>query len=212
MPLLVIAAIDLALTVPILVYLAALDMPVVHALVAAAAALTAVALCYLDQSRAREAGASARTIAAQDAQYMGLIWAWGGLIIALTYTLVLDWKEWWQFTIAFGVAAVLAGVSAYRIRASADQGPDAPVLKQSAWLARVQLVGMSLVMLGLFIDGKMDRIGLTMFGPRDWSNDWAGNNAFFFGGLALALLSWLSLRAQAKHRSDSGAAADGAAG
>ncbi len=211
MSLLMIAALNLAVSGALMVAFAAAELPIIHALVAALGALTVVALCHQDQARALENGDSAHALAARDAQYMGLIWAWGGLTVAISYVAFLDWKEWWQFSLAFGVAAILAAVSSIRIQNSVSEGPGASALVQSKWLARLQCVGMTIVMLGLFIDGKMDRIGLTLSGPRDWSNDWAGNNAFFFGGLALAILSVLSLRAQAAVSAKTGGDAGGAA-
>jgi hypothetical protein len=58
-----------------------------------------------------------------------------------------------------------------------------------------QLAGMILVVVGLLIDGKMVRF----LDPR--YTDWAANNVFFFGALALAAISGHALKQQG-HRTD----------
>jgi hypothetical protein len=68
----------------------------------------------------------------------------------------------------------------------------ATMLRWARFLAILQLVGMIVVMLGLLIDGKMVRF----LNPRH--TDWAANNIFFFGALALAVISGYGLKAN-KH-------------
>ncbi|MEL6747535.1 MAG: hypothetical protein AAGF32_01060 [Pseudomonadota bacterium] len=191
-----VAAVLLAVSVPVLVGLAGAELTLLHALVAALAVLSVVALAYADQSATPVLAVP--QAAARDALYMALIWFWGAGVVVVTYLTVLSWPEWWQFALAFAAAGGLALFSYTRLLTG-----DPGVLRQSVWLGRVQMFGMLLVMFGLFIDGKMDRIGLTLQGPRDWSNDWAGNNAFFFGALALSLLSYLSLRSLSRETATS---------
>jgi hypothetical protein len=65
---------------------------------------------------------------------------------------------------------------------------DATMLRRARYLALIQFVGMIVVMLGLLIDGKMVRF----LNPRH--TDWAANNIFFFGALALAAISGYALK------------------
>jgi hypothetical protein len=90
-------------------------------------------------------------------------------------------------------AACLYGASLLK-RDDAAGRVDDGLLKLLNVLAKVQLVGMVVTMIGLVIDGKMTRFTVARH------QDWAANNIFFFGAAALALLSVyaLSARSQAK--------------
>ena len=58
---------------------------------------------------------------------------------------------------------------------------DKSVMKVGRTLVMVQLAGMLVAIISMFIDGKF---------PRDASYpDWAGCNIFFFGALAIAAIS-----------------------
>jgi hypothetical protein len=113
-----------------------------------------------------------------------VIWSWGALALAVTYgTQVLVWKEWWRFCIGFGAAAGLCWLFSFTLDSDAEKGgeADAAMLRLARYVAMVQLFGMVVTMLGLVIDGKMIRF----LNPR--FTDWAANNVFFFGAMALAL-------------------------
>jgi hypothetical protein len=75
----------------------------------------------------------------------------------------------------------------------AGHGGDETMLKLARYLAMAQLVGAAVVMVGLLVDGKMWRFK-TAAGQRAGWEDWAANNIFFFGALALASISWLALQ------------------
>src|SRR5262245_57750500 len=133
--------------------------------------------------------ASRSPVAAQNAQAMGLVWSWGALALIGTYgTGLLVWKEWWQFAVAFAAAAGLClGFSAV-LHTDARKGEeDEAMLKLARTLAIVQLAGMVLVVAGLLAEGKMTRF----LNPR--YTDWAANDIFLCGALALAVLSGYAL-------------------
>jgi len=133
-------------------------------------------------------------LASINAGYMTMLWAWGGLGIAATYLLLpelheLNWwrKEWWQFVLGFGGAAVMSGVFAYKLsNDESDKGSETTLVRYSRYLAIGQLVGTIATMIGLIVDGKMD------FGWIDWS----ANNFFFAGAAGLAALSWIAISTQ----------------
>jgi hypothetical protein len=104
---------------------------------------------------------------------------------------VLVWREWWQFFLGAGAASGVCLFFSAVLDKDARQGrEDETMLKLGRTLAIVQLVGMLIAVLGLLIDGKMTRF----LNPR--YTDWAANNVFFFGALAVAAISANALRAK----------------
>ncbi|MEO1264572.1 MAG: hypothetical protein AAFV26_02580, partial [Pseudomonadota bacterium] len=86
-------------------------------------------------------------ISATMARFMGLVWAWGALALAITYaTGIVTWVEWPGFFIAFAVAAGLSFFVSFRLR-NQDGGDSnkAGMLKIGRYLAIGQLVGMVIV-------------------------------------------------------------------
>jgi nitric oxide reductase large subunit len=80
----------------------------------------------------------------------------------------------------------------------AEQDTEDPALLNLARiLAIVQLAGMLAIMVGLLIDGKMQR-----FVGAKVHSDWAANNVFFFGAMALALISWMAIKANRRFQND----------
>ncbi len=66
---------------------------------------------------------------------------------------------------------------------------DPMLTKAGRILAQVQIVGMAVGVISLFVDKKF---------PRDVAYaDWAGNNILFFGALAIAAISIDALRSPA---------------
>lgn len=175
----------LAGSIGLLMVTAAGQYYALHLLIAALASFGIAIMAVRENERSIRSGAQVFALAAINARYMGLIWAWGTVALIAMYGLLLEWKEWWQFAIAFGAAAVLClAFSNLLASGERDKVKGEKVLRISRILAIVQLVGMLVVMLGLLIDGKMD------FGERDW----AANNVFFLGAAALAVISYVSLR------------------
>jgi hypothetical protein len=168
-----------------------LHMAYIHMAVAAAVSIGLALVAIRENLSLRRVGAAKSAIASSTARHMGIVWTWGALVLAATYaTGVLVWREWWQFLLAFAVAAGLCLLFSAALDKDARAGrEDKTMLKLGRLLAIVQLVGMVIAVLGLLIDGKMTRF----LNPR--YTDWAANNVFFFGALAVAAISANALRA-----------------
>jgi len=158
------------------------------------AVLVTVAAYRKNQLELSKRVLSPSKLASINAGYMTMLWAWGGLAIAATYLLLpelheLNWwrKEWWQFVLGFGGAAIMSGVFAYKLNNDvSDAGAETTLSRYSRYLAIGQLIGTVATMIGLIVDGKMD------FGWVDWS----ANNIFFAGAAGLAALSWIAISTQ----------------
>ena len=188
----------IAASVAILVVTAAAQMFYLHMAVAAVMALFMALAALRANAKATEAGDSEASVAALNARYMGIVWSWGSLALFITYISVLSWKEWWQFLIAFVLAAAISMFFAILLRREAEQDTEDPALLNLARiLAIVQLAGMLAIMVGLLIDGKMQR-----FVGAKVHSDWAANNVFFFGAMALALISWMAIKANRRFQND----------
>ena len=177
---LVIWAMGLGLSAGGLVWLTFLNAYALHTILAAATALAIAAIAIRRAMRAEAEGLSEVARASLHASHMGAVWAWGAVAITLTYLTVLDWKEWWQFALAFAAGAAVAFGFAHRLR----QAGGERLLGAARLLAGVQLAGMVATVIGLIADRKMD---------FEWV-DWAGNNVFFFGAMALGVISLEALR------------------
>jgi hypothetical protein len=165
-------------------------MAYAHFAIAAAAALTLTMIAIRETKQLIADHASPSALAASQASHLGLVWTWGALAIAVTYgTQVLSWREWLSFLIAFIVAAGLClFFSATLKKDAAENKIDATLLKLARALSIAQLVAMLAVVAGLLIDGKMTRF-LT---PR--YTDWAANNIFFCGAVAVAAICAYALK------------------
>lgn len=168
---------------------AALMDPKLHI---AACALVAVAITLLairDHQQLIDNGAPTGAIASSTARYLGLVWAWGALSVLVTYLFVLEkvWPEWWQFFIGFAFAAIASIVFSIMLDRDRAAGRSDPILvKVGRILVQVQIAGMAVGIISLFVDHKF---------PRDVTHaDWAGNNILFFGALAIAAISLDALR------------------
>ncbi len=168
-------------------------MAYAHMLIAAAVCICIALLYIKDNSALRKAGAGPSALAALTARYMGTVWSWAALALAVTYaTNILTWREWPHFLAASIVVAGLCLLFAAMLQKDANAGrEDATMLRLGRILTWVQLVGVSLAVVGLLIDGKMTRFMTLRY------TDWAANNVFFFGALAIAAISAHALRTRA---------------
>jgi hypothetical protein len=185
----------LALSAGALVAAAALraqsvEIAYIHAGISAGTAAVLAVVAIRQCQMLLAGGSSSSAVAASNARHMGLVWTWGALALILTYASgVLAWREWWHFTLAFVGAAGLSLWFAATLQKDADAGREDPtLLKLARYVAIVQLVGMAITVIGLIVDGKMVRF----LNPR--YADWAANNVFFFGALAIAAISGYALR------------------
>jgi len=186
---------SIAVSVALLVLTAAAKvgdpkMAYVHMFVAAAVCVFFALMAIRDTRTVVVSGASRSAISARSARYMGYILAWGALALVVTYGLgIVSWREWFHFFLAFAICGAAALFFANLLERDAAEGKtDETILKVGRYLAYGQFFGMMIVMLGLIIDGKMTRF----LDPRH--GDWAANNIFFFGALALCAISAYALK------------------
>ena len=168
----------------------------VHFLVAAATAAVCVAIAVYDMNRLRTEKASPSALAASTASHLGLVWIWGAIALIVTYgTQVLTWKEWMPFFLAFFLAAGLCMFFSATLKKDAAEGKvDGSMLNIARTLTLVQLVSMGVVVVGLLLDGKMTRFMTPRF------TDWAANNIFFTGAIAVAAICAYALKVIPKAR------------
>lgn len=172
---------------------AALMDPKLHITACALVVLAIALLAVHDHQRLINSGASTSAIASSTARYLGLVWAWGALSVLAIYLFVLEkvWPEWWQFFIGFAFAAIASIAFSNMLDRDRAAGRSDPMLaKVGRILAQVQIAGMAVGIVSLFVDHKF---------PRDVTHaDWAGNNILFFGALAIAAISLDALRTPAR--------------
>jgi len=191
----VIWVLGIGLSAAALVVTAAMKQFYLHMALAAIVSIF-IALASFAEVRAAEAApAGGEQGISISLRHMGMVWAWGSLGLLVTYAFdILNWREWWQFLIAFALLAILSLFLATTLRKDAASGVTDPMLiKVARGFALFILIAMVITMLGLLIDGKMWRF-TTVAGLRRGSQDWAANNIFFFGALALAAISFNVVR------------------
>ncbi len=180
----------IGVSVAALVVLAALKQFYAHMTVAAGISIV-VALASIAETRmARADQPSNEAGVAVALRHMGLVWTWAALGLLVTYAFdILQWREWWQFFIAMFVLAGLSLFLSATVRKDAESGStDQTMLKIARGFSIFVMVAMLITMFGLLVDGKMWRF-TTVAGLRRGSQDWAANNIFFFGAMALAAIS-----------------------
>ncbi len=165
------------------------NLAYVHMAIAAAVSI-GMTLAAIRELRRPAAAVNLELPASVGARYLGLIWTWGALALILTYAFVLQWREWWHFSLVF---ITLAGVCLFlsaTLRKDAETGADDDTMvKLARILIRIHFGAAIITVIGLIIDGKMVRFLV----PRH--QDWAAQNIFFFGAIALGIISWHALRA-----------------
>ncbi|MBK9078455.1 MAG: hypothetical protein IPL91_04630 [Hyphomicrobium sp.] len=176
--------IALTLSICVIILTAAINNPVLHMIASGAVSLVLAVTAIREHNALRAAGASKSVIGSSTARNTGLVWAWGGLGILVTYAFILQnrWPEWWHFFLGFVLAAIASIIFSNMLDRDAKvERVDKSVMKVGRTLVMVQLAGMLVAIISMFIDGKF---------PRDASYpDWAGCNIFFFGALAIAAIS-----------------------
>ncbi|PPD26017.1 MAG: hypothetical protein CTY20_15070 [Hyphomicrobium sp.] len=175
---------SIALGVAIMIVSAASAQPLIHMGTAAIISILIAILAIIDNRQLHAAGTSSQTIAASTARYMGMVWVWGALSLFVTYYFILKWNEWLGFFLAFAVAGGLCLFVSNTLARDAESGrEDETMMKIARYLTMAQLVGMVITVIGLLVDGKMTRYLTPRF------TDWAANNIFFFGAVALTAIS-----------------------
>jgi positive regulator of sigma E activity len=173
---------------------AAAGVPSLHLGVTAIVSL-AIAIVAVQAYRELAAERTSRSaLAANTARYTGLVWIWAGIAIFVTYNYILsNWREWWQFSAGTLFVGCLCLTLAVMFQRDADEGhDDESILKVARLLNVIQIVGMLLAVIGLVADHKFD------FGMSAARPDWAANNIFFFGALAIACIGAHSIASDKK--------------
>jgi hypothetical protein len=180
----------LASSIAVLAVVASKHLYYVHMGLAALIAI-AIALAALAEVRSVVAArASPSVSAAVSLRQMALVWLWAAASMLVTYTLVLSWREWWQFVIVFAILALISWFLSRSLEKDDTAGAaDVTMLKIARVFAITVLVAMFIVVVGLLVDGKMWRF-LTAAGRRVGWQDWGANNVFFFGAMAVAAIAW----------------------
>lgn len=192
-----VGVISLVSSVALMVLLAArrgdgVHMAYAHMAIAAIVAIGFAATFIKANTALRASGANQSAIAALTSRFVGYVWTWGALCLLTVYaTGILAWREWLTFSIACIVIAGLSMVFATMLQKDADAGrEDATLLKLADALAKILLAGMAITIVGFLIDGKMVRFLTPRF------TDWAANNVFFFGAIAVAAITGYALKAK----------------
>jgi positive regulator of sigma E activity len=173
---------------------AAAGMPALHMSVTALVTL-AIAIVAVQAYRALATQRTSRSaLAANTARYIGLVWIWAGIAIFVTYSFILsNWREWGQFSGGTLFVGCMCLALAVMFQRDADEGhDDESILKVARLLNVVQIVGMLIAAIGLVADHKFD------FGMSATRPDWAANNIFFFGALAIACIGAHSIASDKK--------------
>lgn len=144
------------------------------------------------QQMAQNAKRSA--LAATTSRYIGLVWIWAACAILVTYEFILTWRESWQFVFGLAIIGALCIGLAIMFDRDAEAGKeDETMLSLGRTLNLLQMVGMLMAVIGLVADGKF------LLAPRGvMRSDWAANNIFFFGAIAVALIGAHALIAEKK--------------
>lgn len=174
----------IALGIAILVVSAAAGQPLTHMAASALISLVIAIIAIRENRTLHATGASNATVASSTARHMGFVWVWGALSLLVTYFFILKWHEWLHFFLAFAVAGALCLFIARTLDRDSRAGrEDETMMTVARYLTIAQLVGMVVTVVGLIVDGKMTRYLTPRF------TDWAANNIFFFGAVALAAIS-----------------------
>ncbi len=169
-----------------LILTAASGEAIAHMSIAGVVSLVFAALSIVEERKLRAANVDEKTIASSNARHMGYVWIWGAVGLFVTYQFILSWHEWLTFFLAFAVVGTLCIFFSNILKREVESGNnDETISKIARYLGIAQLVGMIITMIGLVVDGKMQRF----INPRHGWEDWAANNFFFFGALALAIIS-----------------------
>lgn len=183
MPAMIIWMVVLTISVCAMIFSAALGDASIHMAMTGLVSLGIALMAIRENMQLRAANASRNAVSASTARFMGLVWLWGALSLLITYFFILTWNEWWQFFLGFAAAGVLCLLMATAIERDEQSGrKDDTMLTLTRYMAYGQLLGMMITIAGLAIDPD------KRFGNVDVP-DWAANNIFMFGAIALAAIT-----------------------
>ncbi len=182
-------------SVALLVISAAMKLHYLHMVVAAAVGILMAVSAFKDARQYATGQPGLARVASNNLRHMGMIWAWGAVTIFATYAFrILTWREWMTFFVALMVLSGLSLFLSATLRKDAEAGSkDETMLKVARGYATFMLAAMVITAIGLVVDGKLWRF-TTVAGQRPNSQDWAANNIFFFGALAMAAVAWHTIQ------------------
>lgn len=173
----------LTISVTAIILSAAMGEPTLHMAMTGIVSMGMALMAIRENTAMRGSGAARSLITASTARYMGLVWLWGALAILVTYMFILQWHEWWQFFLGFAAAGILCLLLAIAIERDSEAGRhDETILSMARYLAIGQLAGMVIGVAGLAIDTSKRFLDVTQ-------PEWAANNIFLFGAIALAAIT-----------------------
>ena len=191
---LVIWMMSLTLGTCITILSAAAQRPEIHLMVTAVVTLTLAIVAVQADRQLRGAGANRSAIAASTSRYIGLVWIWAACALLFTYEFILTWRESWSFVIGLIVVGALCLAVAWMFdKDAAAAKEDETLLGLGRTLTFALMVGMLLAVIGLVADNKFFPLA-----NKTLRDDWAANNVFIFGALAVALIGAQALIADQK--------------
>lgn len=184
MPSMIVWGIAFTVSLGAMLLTAGARMPLVHLSLAALVTLGIAFVSIMENQKLRHEGASKAAVASATARNMGFIYIWAALVIALTYSSLLQWHEWWHWLIGFALVGAMCIFYSNILNRDAESGKEDAALinvgNKATWL---QLIGMIVAIVGMLVDGKLSRY----VNPK--MMDWAAQNTFFAGAVGLAVLS-----------------------
>lgn len=184
--------IGLTVSLSMLIIGAAMPQPLLFMGMTGLVSLAIALLAVREHSSLEAAGASESLVGASTARNLGLVWLWGAIGLFVIYMFILQWREWWQLFLGLTAAGVLSLVFASVLQRDAEKGRDDPtMLRLGRYLVWIQLAGMAATIIGLAVDPDKTLVGTNR-------PDWAANNIFMFGAIAIGAISLHALLAQRK--------------
>lgn len=186
----VIWILGIGVSIAALVVTASLKQFYIHMAIAAVISVFVALASFSETRHVAEETGNRDAAVSSTLRHMGLVWTWAALALLVTYAFdILSWREWWQFFIGLFVMAGLSLFLSATLQKDASTGASDPtMLKVTRGFAIFILIAMVITMAGLMFDSKMWRF-TTVAGNRRGSQDWAANNIFFFGALALSAIA-----------------------
>ncbi len=189
MPSQVIWMMILTISVCAIILSAAIGDPPLLMFMTGAVSLGLALIAIRDYRNLESEGATRGQLSASTARHMGLIWAWGGLGLLVSYGLLLPktWHEWPVFFGGFAAAAVACLIFAATLTRDEELGrKDDAMINLGRYLTIAQLLGMLATLIGICIDPDKRLLS-------DARPDWVANNIFVAGAIALTAVSAYAL-------------------
>ncbi len=161
-------------------------------LVAALIAVVFALIAVRDTREMIRVGQSRTAIAASLTRFMGLVWAWGALVLIITYgTGILEWSGWWTYFLAFMIFAGLCLFVYVTMRKDLQEGHEDYFMLRLGQLWATVTAFTMLTTAGIMGFGRLH-------GAMNVDQDvWAANHVILFGALALTAISAYALKASA---------------